>query len=38
MKKIGHTGVLDPQAEGVLPVVLGKATRLVDLLTEKENI
>ena len=26
MKKIGHTGTLDPEAEGVLPVVLGKAT------------
>ena len=39
MKKIGHTGTLDPEAEGVLPVVLGKATKLVDLLTEKpENI
>nr|WP_177296330.1 tRNA pseudouridine(55) synthase TruB [uncultured Blautia sp.] len=37
MKKIGHTGTLDPEAEGVLPVVLGKATRLVDLLTEKEK-
>ena len=29
MKKIGHTGTLDPDAEGVLPVVLGRATRLV---------
>lgn len=37
MKKIGHTGTLDPDAEGVLPVVLGKATKLVDLLTEKEK-
>lgn len=37
MKKIGHTGTLDPEAEGVLPVVLGKATRLVDLLTEKQK-
>ena len=37
MKKIGHTGTLDPEAEGVLPVVLGKATRLVELLTEKEK-
>ena len=37
MKKIGHTGTLDPDAEGVLPVVLGKATRLVELLTEKEK-
>lgn len=34
MKKIGHTGTLDPDAEGVLPVALGKATRLVDLITE----
>lgn len=34
-KKIGHTGTLDPDAEGVLPVCLGKATRLCDLLTEK---
>ena len=25
MKKIGHTGTLDPEAEGVLPVCLGKA-------------
>ena len=29
-KKIGHTGTLDPDAEGVLPVCLGKATRLCD--------
>ena len=36
-KKIGHTGTLDPDAEGVLPVCLGKATRLCDLLTEKEK-
>ena len=28
MKKIGHTGTLDPAAEGVLPVALGKGTRL----------
>ena len=37
MKKIGHTGTLDPDAEGVLPVALGKATRLVDMLTDKEK-
>lgn len=37
MKKIGHTGTLDPDAEGVLPVVLGRATKLVDLLTEKRK-
>ena len=37
MKKIGHTGTLDPDAEGVLPVALGKATRLVDMITDKEK-
>lgn len=37
MKKIGHTGTLDPEAEGVLPVALGKATRLVEMLTEKQK-
>lgn len=35
MKKIGHTGTLDPEAEGVLPVCLGKGTRLCDMLTDK---
>ncbi|MCC8106692.1 MAG: tRNA pseudouridine(55) synthase TruB [Clostridiales bacterium] len=33
-KKIGHTGTLDPEAEGVLPVCLGKATKVCDLLTD----
>lgn len=37
MKKIGHTGTLDPEAEGVLPVALGKGTRLVEMLTEKKK-
>lgn len=36
-KKIGHTGTLDPDAVGVLPVCLGNATRVCDLLTEKEK-
>lgn len=36
-KKIGHTGTLDPNATGVLPVCLGKATRVCDLLTEKDK-
>lgn len=31
-KKIGHTGTLDPQATGVLPVCLGKATKLCDVI------
>lgn len=34
MKKIGHTGTLDPDAEGVLPVCLGRGTRLCDMLTD----
>ncbi len=34
-KRIGHTGTLDPAAEGVLPVCLGKATKLAELLTDK---
>ena len=36
-KKIGHTGTLDPDAEGVLPVCLGNATKLCGLLSEKEK-
>lgn len=36
-KKIGHTGTLDPDATGVLPVCLGSATKLCDLLTDKEK-
>lgn len=36
-KKIGHTGTLDPDAVGVLPVCLGKATKVCDLLTDKDK-
>ncbi len=36
-KKIGHTGTLDPDAEGVLPVCLGKATKVCGLLTDKDK-
>ncbi len=36
-KKIGHTGTLDPEAEGVLPVCLGVATKVCDLLTDKDK-
>ena len=40
MKKIGHTGTLDPNAVGVLPITLGKATKISDYLMglEKEYI
>ncbi len=37
-KKVGHTGTLDPDAVGVLPVCVGQATRLVEYLTEKDKI
>ena len=36
-RKIGHTGTLDPDAEGVLPVCLGRATKLCDMLTDKDK-
>ena len=36
-KKIGHTGTLDPNATGVLPVCLGNATKLVDMLTDTDK-
>lgn len=36
-KKIGHTGTLDPEASGVLPVCLGKGTKLCGLLTDKDK-
>jgi len=37
VKKVGHTGTLDPAATGVLPICLGKATKLARLLTETEK-
>lgn len=36
-KKIGHTGTLDPDAVGVLPVCLGNATKLCDMLTDQNK-
>lgn len=36
-KKIGHMGTLDPEAVGVLPVCLGKATKLCNILSEKDK-
>ncbi len=40
IKKVGHTGTLDPDATGVLPVCIGKATKVCDILTlsDKEYI
>lgn len=36
-KKIGHTGTLDPQATGVLPVCLGSGTKLCGILTDRDK-
>ena len=36
-RKIGHTGTLDPEAEGVLPICIGKATKLVPYLTDADK-
>ena len=36
-KKIGHSGTLDPDATGVLPILLGNATVLSDMLTDKSK-
>jgi tRNA pseudouridine55 synthase len=37
VKKAGHTGTLDPEAEGVLPICVGRATKLVDYIMGKEK-
>ena len=37
IKQIGHTGTLDPFAEGVLPVCIGKATRLIEYLEDDKE-
>ncbi len=36
-RKVGHTGTLDPMAEGVLPICLGNATKLCDMLLDKRK-
>lgn len=37
MKRIGHTGTLDPDAVGVLPVCIGKGTKLTDMIADKDK-
>lgn len=37
VKQIGHTGTLDPFAEGVLPVCIGKSTRLIEYLADDKE-
>ncbi|KXZ39816.1 tRNA pseudouridine55 synthase [Alkalithermobacter thermoalcaliphilus JW-YL-7 = DSM 7308] len=38
IKKVGHTGTLDPNAAGVLPICIGKATKVSEFLLNKEKI
>lgn len=38
MKKVGHTGTLDLEASGVLPIVIGKATRVSDHMMTKDKV
>ena len=37
IKKVGHTGTLDPMAEGLLILTVGNATRIQELITEKDK-
>lgn len=37
IKKVGHTGTLDPEASGVLPVCIGKATKIIDYIMENKK-
>ncbi|MDL2234911.1 tRNA pseudouridine(55) synthase TruB [Christensenellaceae bacterium OttesenSCG-928-L17] len=37
VKRVGHTGTLDPGAAGVLPVCVGRATRLFDIFVDKQK-
>lgn len=36
-KKVGHTGTLDPEVDGVLPICIGKATKVVEFLTDTDK-
>ena len=37
IKKVGHTGTLDPDASGVLPVCIGRGTKAADMLTASDK-
>lgn len=37
-KKVGHTGTLDPEACGVLPVAIGKGTKIIDYIMDSDKI
>lgn len=36
-KKVGHTGTLDPEASGVLPICIGKATKIIDYIMDNSK-
>lgn len=36
--KVGHTGTLDPEATGVLPICIGKATKIIDYIMNSEKV
>lgn len=38
IKQVGHSGTLDPNAEGVLNVYVGRATKFIDLLKSKDKV
>lgn len=37
-KKVGHTGTLDPEASGVLPICVGKATKIIDYIMDSDKV
>ena len=37
MKKVGHAGTLDPEVEGVLPIALGSATKVLEFMLESDK-
>lgn len=37
-KKVGHTGTLDPEACGVLPVAIGKGTKIIDYIMDSDKV
>ncbi|MCR4434587.1 MAG: tRNA pseudouridine(55) synthase TruB [Clostridiales bacterium] len=38
IRKIGHTGTLDPEVAGVLPICIGKATKAMEFMVEKDKV
>ena len=37
LNQIGHGGTLDPLAEGILPIAIGKATKLIQFINKDKN-